>query len=348
MKLPGGLDIRPFDPHTASDADLAALYALDSVLEVEGRPQVPAVSQDAFTKSQRRIWPGTKSHHWLAWQGSSVAGWGPLDLSTTEVNAYSAGFWIGVRRDSRRQGLGRELLRLIAGTARQADQDELGTWSSSHVPAASAFMERIGAHVHVEHQDSALDLDTLDHVLVKQWLSRGVSLSNQYELVTNTGPWPDAGIDDICRMYEIMNTAPHQADFDPEPRTPEHIRLQEAFQASAGIERWTMYLRPISSSTIAAYTEVYWRPDVPALLSQGDTAVAPEHRGKGLAIWLKAAMLAKVLKDRPEVRRITTGNATTNAPMLSINQRLGFKPTHSAYMWQVPLGRIMEYLASKS
>ncbi len=55
-------------------------------------------------------------------------------------------------------------------------------------------------------------------------------------------------------------------------------------------------------------------------------------------------MAEKVLRDRPQVKRIRTGNAHSNAPMLRINEQMGFKPYKSVFMWQVEVSKVMEYL----
>ena len=54
------------------------------------------------------------------------------------------------------------------------------------------------------------------------------------------------------------------------------------------------------------------------------TAVARPWRGKGLAEGVKAAMLDLIRALHLEVRTIIATNAEVNAPILSINQRLGF------------------------
>ena len=59
---------------------------------------------------------------------------------------------------------------------------------------------------------------------------------------------------------------------------------------------------------------------------------------------MKAAMLDKVLKERPQVKYVRTGNADTNAAMLKINNELGFKPYMANALWQVEIDRVTAYL----
>ncbi|MDQ1396172.1 MAG: hypothetical protein QOG64_1431, partial [Acidimicrobiaceae bacterium] len=70
---------------------------------------------------------------------------------------------------------------------------------------------------------------------------------------------------------------------------------------------------------------------------QGDTAVDPAHRNRGIGRWLKAAMLLHVMDERPELRRIETENAGSNDAMLGINVALGFEVLQWQAEWQVNL-----------
>ncbi|MEM7738359.1 MAG: GNAT family N-acetyltransferase, partial [Deinococcota bacterium] len=60
--------------------------------------------------------------------------------------------------------------------------------------------------------------------------------------------------------------------------------------------------------------------------------------------WLKAAMIQRVLSERPAIKHIDTGNANSNAAMLAINQQLGFKPYKSETVWQLDISRLRAYL----
>jgi GNAT superfamily N-acetyltransferase len=76
------------------------------------------------------------------------------------------------------------------------------------------------------------------------------------------------------------------------------------------------------------------------------TGVFPQYRNKGLGRWLKAAMLDKVIKERPQVKYVRTGNADSNAAMLKINTELGFKPYMATALWQVEMEKVIGYLRS--
>ncbi|HEY3248436.1 MAG TPA: N-acetyltransferase, partial [bacterium] len=85
----------------------------------------------------------------------------------------------------------------------------------------------------------------------------------------------------------------------------------------------------------------------PEIVHQRGTGVLPQYQNLGLGRWLKAAMLEKILRERPQVRRVRTGNADSNAPMLKINRELGFRPYVSNSIWQVELPQVEAYLSSR-
>ncbi|OLS32797.1 MAG: hypothetical protein HeimAB125_05340 [Candidatus Heimdallarchaeota archaeon AB_125] len=58
-------------------------------------------------------------------------------------------------------------------------------------------------------------------------------------------------------------------------------------------------------------------------------------------------MLLKVRELYPDVKTVRTENVTTNAPMLSINNRLGFKFYRESIEAQISLDKIRQYLKSK-
>jgi RimJ/RimL family protein N-acetyltransferase len=83
-----------------------------------------------------------------------------------------------------------------------------------------------------------------------------------------------------------------------------------------------------------------WEPWRPAMIEQQFTGVLPFARGRGLAKWIKAAMLAHIHELYPEVRWVSTGNAGSNAPMLAINKRLGFKEFRVGSEYQISRDKV--------
>ena len=75
---------------------------------------------------------------------------------------------------------------------------------------------------------------------------------------------------------------------------------------------------------------------------QGDgqhygTAVLPEHRGRGLGRWMKAESIRRARERHPGLTGLLTDTANSNAPMLGINDELGYAPTHRAVEFQLGL-----------
>lgn len=80
----------------------------------------------------------------------------------------------------------------------------------------------------------------------------------------------------------------------------------------------------MDGNQLAAACDANWDARFPERMHQQLTGVAPAWRGQGLAKAVKASMLRMVHARHPEVTTTITWNANVNAPMLSINQRLGF------------------------
>src|SRR3989442_14943213 len=91
-----------------------------------------------------------------------------------------------------------------------------------------------------------------------------------------------------------------------------------------GTLHYTMLTRE-PDGVISGVTDMEYMPYRPTLVQQDFTGVRPDARGRGLGKWLKAAMLLHIHELYPDAEWITTGNAGSNAPMLAINKKMGFK-----------------------
>ncbi len=220
--------------------------------------------------------------------------------------------------------------------------------TSSFVPDGQGFAERVGATKGLEETTSQLVLKALDKKLLSSWLDLADSQAHDFEMGFWGGRYPEADIDAVAELFNVMNTAPRD-DLEMEDRQtkPEQLREMEAYEMARGVERRVLYVRHKPSQNLAGFTVTYWYPEEPENLDQQATGVLPEYRGNRLGRWLKAAMIQKVLTERPVVKRIRTGNANSNAPMLAINTELGFKLYKSDVVWQLEMTKLKGYLNLK-
>jgi RimJ/RimL family protein N-acetyltransferase len=80
-----------------------------------------------------------------------------------------------------------------------------------------------------------------------------------------------------------------------------------------------------------------------AVLADGDrsasgfTGVRPGYRGRGLAKLVKSASLRRVAEAG--ITSSLTSNDGANAPMLAVNEWLGYRPVATQIQWRLTLER---------
>lgn len=169
---------------------------------------------------------------------------------------------------------------------------------------------------------------------MESWIAFGERASD-YDLMFWRPPFPDDRLDEWCRISDVMNTAPID-DFDLEETvmTPKKWRSIEANLEARGYAIRTAIAVHKPTGRFAGMTALLAQRQHPPIAQQGDTVVDPEHRGQGLGRWLKAAMAKRFVGEFPDVTRINTGNAGSNAPMLKINEEMGFRTILNISAWQ--------------
>ena len=246
----------------------------------------------------------------------------------------------------RRRGVASAILAGIVETA-QATGRTLLVGPTQGSATGEAFCRSLGAEALQGMKVHRLDLGGLDRSLLRRWVSEGEA-NVDYELVAYDGPCPEEWLDEVVDVLQVMNDAPREGlATEDHPMTSVELREREAMDAGAGTQRWWLFARHRVSRALVGLTEVSWYPERPEQLLQGDTGVRPEHRGHGLGKWLKAAMLERVLDERSDVDHVETANADSNAPMLAINTRLGFREHSQRLVWQLEVERARAYLNAR-
>lgn len=102
------------------------------------------------------------------------------------------------------------------------------------------------------------------------------------------------------------------------------------------------------SGEIVAITDTTWNPNRPRLVQQHFTGVHPDHRGRGLGKHIKARMLHQLVARHGAdgIERVRTGTASTNAPMMAINARMGFVERERQVVVQAEREIVAERLAA--
>ncbi|NJD58364.1 MAG: hypothetical protein C3F13_18200 [Anaerolineales bacterium] len=339
--------IQLFDIKGATQEEYAALNRHINLMRRERLPDDPPIALDETMNELHNLPSYVEVKIWTTKQKGSdeIIAMGMVQMLNMEENRHLAQFDISVCPDFRRQGLGRHILELITHAAQSEKRRLLLSESYDRIPAGEAFMTRLGAQKGLVGHINQLKIAELDQDLLAKWLARGNMLLSEFMLGLWEGPYPEDQLVAISQLVELTNQQPFgDLEIEEFHLTPEQLRQQEQMIFARGNQRWTFYILEKSTGKFAGYTETRWHPNRPEILYQDMTGVFPEYRNRGLGRWLKAAMLNKVLIDRPQVKYIRTGNADSNAAMLKINNELGFKPYMANALWQVELDHVLAYL----
>jgi mycothiol synthase len=342
-------DIRSIDLRAAGDSEYARLNALKNAMRHEALPEDPPWPADEEMRRFQSM-PALKDNTaWVAWDEAhkNILALAQADFFLTGDNPRVLWFSIEVLPKARQQGLGRELLRRVARHAREQGRDLLTVDSHDRAPGGPAFLARIGAIKGLVEALNQVRVADLDRDLIHRWLERRAELSTEFELGFWDVPYPKERLPDLAGLLqEVANDQPRDAlQMEDINYTPELMQQYDDEQRAGGDQRWTLYAVHRPKGLLAGITEVSWNPNRPAILWQGFTGVMPAFRGRGLGRWLKAEMLTRVLRDRPQLQVIRSGNADSNAPMLKINRALGFERYVAWATWQVELEKVELYLA---
>ncbi|WP_430782617.1 GNAT family N-acetyltransferase [Actinoplanes sp. G11-F43] len=153
-----------------------------------------------------------------------------------------------------------------------------------------------------------------------------------YRIVHWEGTVPDELAETAVRSRSAMDDMPMEGvDYRPEPWDVARLRRVAAVVADRGDVLLTTAAVG-ADGAIAGFTEV--------VLSGGEgqnygTGVLPEHRGRGLARWLKVEQIRRVMERFPQVGSLLADTADSNVAMRRVNEALGYRPTHRSLLYQL-------------
>jgi len=340
-----GLELKYFDSEKATGTEWQALNTFHNHGKLEMSPEDPPTPLQDTINGLKSIPEFVVSKYWIVWRGEEAIAGVSYEFLKAEENRHLLEFDIYILPEFRRQGIGKLLLQIIVDSAESHKRRLLLGNTDSSILAGEAFMQRLGAEMGLAVDENRLVTGEVDGDLMQRWVTKAQERAGDLELVLWTGPYPEDQLEKIAAMLQVMNTAPtDDLDIEDVKFTPEQLRQTDETLAARNIERWTMLVCDPQNGAFAGYTQLYWKATVPHKIYQGDTGVFPEYRGRGIGRWLKAAMMQKALAERPDVKYIDTGNASSNQAMLKINHEMGFRLHKTWKNWQIETNKVKEYM----
>ncbi|WP_432501713.1 GNAT family N-acetyltransferase [Kineococcus arenarius] len=253
---------------------------------------------------------------------------------------------VAVPVQHRRRGVGTALLRAaldVAGTAgrtrvRSTTERPVGVaagdWPGS---AAAAAWGLPVAQVAARRQLLLPPAPGLLRELERTAAARATG----YAVRTWSGPVAQADVDALAHLASRMSTDAPQGELStaPEVWDAERVRAGEALRVAQG-RRWWTALAVAPDGGPAGYTVLVCSRHEPRRLLQHDTLVVREHRGHRLGLLLKVACLRAALRDVPAAERVTTWNAVENAPVIAVNEAMGFRCDEVVEELEAPIERV--------
>lgn len=318
----------------------------------EREPDDPLVDDDAVEEEMMTTDPEWENLRFGAVreeEPGDLAGWLEVDMTregsaSHATNGHMAWVHVQVAAPLRGQGLGKQLLAKAAEVARERQRSLL--IGGSDEATGKAFLKAMGAQLALGWRQSRLVLDEVDWGMVKEWVEDGRRRSPESQVVFFRDLPPEDLLEPYCALLqETSNREPRgDLEFGDEVVTPEMLKARVQGFLRGGGTVFRAIARE-ANGDLSGLTTMGYYPQEKTHIHQWMTGVGDAYLGRGLGKWLKAAMLLKVREELPGVRVVITGNATINAPMLSINVRLGFKPHREGMEGQIPLESLEAYLA---
>jgi mycothiol synthase len=341
------MNLEPIELESLSDEAACSLHEFLNAARSEILPEDAPVSFSERVTAWRNRSPTQGGRHFRAVEANRVIGYAEAEWDEADAqNPHLAWADVMVAPSHRRRGVGTALLHHLLTSSLRAGKTHFLTDTTSRVPSGGAFVANLDAKLGQESHVHQLLLSDLNVEYLRAALEHAPT--ERFEIGSYQESFPESELAALCDLFEVMNSEPRGAlDVNDRRFKPEDLRLATERMKARGVQWWLFYVRERNTGRLAGYTETRFHPDHPTFVYQRATGVLPEFRGQGLGAWLKSAMLERIVKERPTADRVRTGNADSNAPMLRINQALGFKPFLSRAEWQLEIAATLRRLGKR-
>jgi GNAT superfamily N-acetyltransferase len=148
-----------------------------------------------------------------------------------------------------------------------------------------------------------------------------------YQLRSFTGPVPDDLVEGWAALNATLSTEAPMGEIDRQAETTDvaAIRAEETMIERQGrVKIGAAAVSP--DGDVVAYSDLALTVHESERAYQWGTLVRPDHRGHRLGMAVKVANLRTLSETQPQITTVVTFNADVNAPMVAVNDQLGFRP----------------------
>lgn len=320
------MEIRPLD--LADDDEVRRFYDVSYRAEMQdGRPWNGHWTFDEVASLLREQTPDDQAASLAAYDGTTLVGAGLVMYSLVD-NTDKAYVFPMVDPPARGSGAGGALVEALVdhcrGLGRTTVTSNAAYAGQERDDAAPVrFATRHGFHVANTEIHRQLHLP-VSEALLAEVEAEGLPHRDGYTVETFVDGIPDALLPSYCALLNklVVDAPSGEVDYEEQAMTPELFR--EHMARNVRIGRQVFHAVALLDGEAVAQTDVAVQPQGPTAVQWG-TYVSRDHRGHRLGAAVKVANLRALQAARPDVTRIDTGNADTNAFMVSINERLGFE-----------------------
>lgn len=335
-------DIVEVFPFT-SDDDAAAFLGIHNELRREKvsyrAENTPAAYRGKYESPELEI------RHFLWRDNAGVSGVLITAVWIDGTNEHLLWCQFGVKRDQRRKGIGSALLGKAREVAKEGGRTLISFDSISTVPAGHAFAEAVGADIGIREAVNTVATADIDRSMLEEWRSAGAGRAPGYDILVWDDPYPEEFHEDIARLFVMGDEDMPFDDLDIEPSLWTAEMVADRLDKERDIlEPTTAVARHTESGRLVGFSGIVVNNNDRATLYTTLTVVDREHRGFALGKWIKAAVILRAMDRTPEAVRLTTENAASNAPMLGINDAIGFKKEFELLSYQVSVEDVDAYL----
>lgn len=306
------LEVRP----VKSDEDLAHVARIVSTASPDNPTTV-----DEMRWSDEHYPGGRRFVAWLDGVAVGAGGAGRMYHLPPEFE----GLWgnISVLPEHRRKGVGSTILAAMSDAARDAGKTMLVGRTTSDRHDTIDFLEHRGFREFERMKVVRLDLAGLDLAPVEPPEGLAItSLEARPELVQ--------GVYEVAQ--EALPDIPGEGPTAPD--TLEEFRVRDVDRPTIPPGGFMVGL-DAATGRVIGYANLMFAPGMPSVAWHGMTGVARDWRDRGVATALKRATIGWAVANGLEA--LEGANDIVNAPMRTVNKRLGYQPLADEIQFRGPL-----------